>query len=58
MATGTRRKREKQQNLWIAASDVVETPGNAFYDRLNEILDAHKFDGKVEQLCRKFVTIT
>jgi transposase len=54
MAMGTRRKRERQQELWIASSDVVETPGNAFYDRLNQILDAHKFDGKVEYLCRKF----
>ena len=54
MAMGTRRKRERQRDLWIATSDVVETPGNAFYDRLNQILDAHKFDGRVEQLCRKF----
>jgi transposase len=54
MAMGTRGKRERQQDLWIAASDVVETPGNAFYGRLSQILDAHKFDGKVEQLCRKF----
>ena len=29
---GTRRKRERQQDLWIATSDVVETPANAFYD--------------------------
>jgi transposase len=54
MAMGTRRKRERQQDLWIAASDVVETPGNAFYDRLNQILERHKFDAKVERLCRKF----
>jgi transposase len=54
MAMGTRRKRERQQDLWIASSDVVETPGNAFYDRLNQILDAHKFDGKVEHLCRRY----
>jgi hypothetical protein len=33
---------------------VVETPANAFYDRLNQILDQHKFDAKVERLCRKF----
>jgi transposase len=32
----------------------VETPGNAFYDRLNSILDDHKFDRRVEHLCRKF----
>jgi transposase len=54
MAMGTRRKREKQQDLWIAAKDVVQTPGNAFYDRLNQILETHKFDTKVEWLCRKF----
>src|SRR5437763_6581744 len=53
MAMGTR-KRERQQDLWIATKDVVETPANAFYDRLNQILDEHKFDAKVERLCRKF----
>ena len=51
---GTRQKRERQQGLWIATGDIVETPGNAFYDRLNQILDGHKFDAKVERLCRKF----
>jgi len=54
MAMGTRRKRERQQDLWIATSDVVETPGHAFYDRLNQILNEHKFDEKVERLCQKF----
>src|SRR6266404_5870658 len=54
MAMGTRRKRERQQDLWIATSDVVETPANAFYDRLNQILDEHKFDAKVERLCQRF----
>jgi hypothetical protein len=54
MAMGTRRKRERQEDLWIATSDVVETPANAFYDRLNQILDEHKFDAKVEHLCQKF----
>jgi transposase len=52
MAMGTRR--ERQQDMWMATSDVVETPANAFYDRLNQILDEHKFDAKVERVCRKF----
>jgi len=56
MAMGTRRQRERQQDLWIASSEVVQTPGNAFYDRLNAILDEHKFDRRVEHLCRKFYT--
>src|SRR6516165_5452112 len=54
MAMGTRRKRERQQGLWIATRDVVVPAGNAFYDRLNGILDEHKFDRRVEHLCRKF----
>jgi len=54
MAMGTGKKRERTLDLWIAASAVVEPPGNAFYDRVNQILDAHKFDQKVEMLCRKF----
>jgi len=54
MAMGTRKKRERQQDLWIATSAVVQSPGHAFYDRLNEILDEHHFDQKVEALCRKF----
>ena len=53
MAMGTR-KRERQRDFWIATSEVVETPGNAFYDRLNAILDEHKFDRRVEHLCRKY----
>lgn len=51
---GTRRQRERQQDLWIATGDVVQTPGNAFYDRLNAILAGHQFDRRVEHLCRKF----
>ncbi|HEU0142646.1 MAG TPA: transposase, partial [Bryobacteraceae bacterium] len=54
MAMGTRKKRERQEGLWIASNAVVEPPGNVFYDRLNRILDEHKFDQKVEALCRKF----
>jgi transposase len=54
MAMGTRQKRERQQDLWIATSEVVRTPGNAVYDQLNAILDEHKFDQRVEYLCRKF----
>jgi transposase len=53
MAMG-RRKKERQQEFWIASQDVVKSPGNALYDRLNSILDQHKFDQKVEVLCRKF----
>lgn len=51
---GTRRKRERQQGLWIASSEVMQTPANAFYDRLNQILEQRHFDRHVEQLCRRY----
>src|SRR3954464_2869236 len=54
MAMGTRKGRERQSDMWIATSAIVETPGNAFYDRLKKILREHKFDARVEALCRKF----
>src|ERR1039458_4004258 len=54
MAMGTRKRRERQQPLWIASNDVVRTPANPFYERLNAILDAHGFERKVEQLCRRY----
>jgi len=56
MAMGRRKKRERQQELWIASSDVVRTPANAFYDRLNEVLDKNQFDRRVEHLCRRYYT--
>ncbi|HXM66483.1 MAG TPA: transposase [Candidatus Acidoferrum sp.] len=54
MAMGTRKRRERQQEFWIPTNTVVEPPGNAFYDQLNRILGEHKFDQRVEALCRKF----
>jgi transposase len=51
---GTRKKRERQKEFWIATSDVVQSPGNAFYDRLKAILDKRRFDVHVERLCRRY----
>jgi transposase len=48
------KRKEKQQALFIAAADVFTGPRNAFYDRLNGILDEHKFDRRVEALCRRY----
>ena len=54
MAMGTRKKRERQQSLWIPTSEVVAPPRHVFYDQLNAILDQHKFDARVEHLCQRF----
>jgi transposase len=54
MAMGTRKKRERQEDLWVASSEIVGTPAHAFYDRLNEVLKQHHFDRNVERLCRRY----
>ena len=54
MAMGTRKRRERQNDLWVVTSDVVGGPANAFYDRLNQVLDQHHFDRNVENLCRRY----
>src|SRR5213080_79843 len=52
MAMG-KRKRE-QAPLWIPTTELPVSPGQPFYVRLNEILDAAGFDRFVEEQCRPF----
>jgi len=51
---GTKRQRERQSELWIATADIMQAPGHAFYDRLNELLREYRFDDRVEHLCRRY----
>lgn len=51
---GKRTQGERQSELWIATSEIVQTPGHVFYDRLNELLRRHGFDACVEHLCRRY----
>ncbi len=53
MAMG-QRKRERQETFWVPASELPQTPGHPFYERLNKILDGQGFDRFVEERCRKF----
>jgi hypothetical protein len=57
MAMGTRQKRERQEELWVITNEVVSSPAHVFYDRLNQILDQHHFDQKVERLCTRCFTV-
>jgi len=51
---GTRRKRERQENLWVVRDEIAVAPSHAFYERLNEVLERHNFDYNVEHLCRRY----
>jgi hypothetical protein len=48
MAMGTRKQREKQEGIWIAHTELAAAPGHPFYQKLNELLEAERFDEFVE----------
>jgi len=52
MAMG--RKREQQQQLWIAATELPRTRRHVFYDRVNGILRKEGFDAFAEAECLHF----
>jgi len=54
MAMGRRKGRERQRDLWIAASELPKSGGHPFYQRLSELLDEHEFDAFVEGECERF----
>jgi len=49
MAMG--RREAGQASMWVLTQDLARSPGHAFYDKLNEVLDAGGFDRFVEELC-------
>lgn len=54
MAMGKRRKRERQEEMWVSTGSLVETPRHSFYERLEELLRRHRFDVVVEHLCGRY----
>lgn len=58
MAMGRRKDRARTPGLWIAANELPATGGHPFYQRLNQILDAHAFDDFVEGQCAPFYATT
>lgn len=35
---------EKQDEIWIAHTELARSPGHPFYERLNEVLESAGFD--------------
>jgi transposase len=54
MAMGRRTDQARTPALWIATNDLPATGGHPFYQRLNQVLDAHDFDTFVEVQCVSF----
>jgi transposase len=54
MAMGTRKNRQRQEQLWVAHAEMATGPGHPFYKRLNQLLDGEKFDEFCERECAQF----
>src|SRR5215831_4509518 len=54
MAMSKRSGGEKQEDIWIAHTELAVAPGHPFYKRLNELLEGARFDEFVEGLCVGF----
>jgi len=52
MAMG--RRKPKQQGLWLSTDEIAKPASHPFYVKVNEVLNQHKFDRKVEHLCQRF----
>ena len=53
MAMG-KRESEHQSGLWLVTSELAQSPGRPFYERLNAVLGEAKFDTRAEELCQPF----
>ena len=54
MAMSKRSGGEKQEDIWIAHTELAVAPGHPFYKRLNELLESAGFDEFVKGLCARF----
>src|SRR6201987_3283259 len=54
MGMGTRRRRQRQEQMWIAQQELAKGPAHPFYKRVNELLEKRKFDEFAERECAKF----
>ena len=54
MAMGRRKDRARTPGVWIATNELPKTGGHPFYQRLNQVLEAHAFDAFVEAQCAPF----
>jgi len=53
MAIG-KRKRKRQEALWIPTNEIPNAPAHPFYRSLSKVLTKHGFDDFVEEMCAKF----
>jgi transposase len=52
MAMG--RRKPKQQIMWVDSSEIPKAASHPFYAQVNDVLERHKLDRRLEHLCRRF----
>lgn len=52
MALGKRK--DEQQEMWVATTSLPRSQGHAFYRKLNQVLAAAEFDRTAESICRPY----
>ena len=57
MGMGTRRRRERQEQMWIAHQELAKGPAHPFYQRVSDLLEEKKFDEFAEKECAKFYAV-
>ena len=53
-----KRRREQQDTFWVATEQLGSGPRNAFYDRLNQLLEEVEFDKKLERAAKPYYKST
>ena len=54
MWMGTRKRRQREEQLWVTHTELAVAPGDPFYRKLNELLDGKGFDEFCEGECAEF----
>src|SRR6202023_3241140 len=54
LGLGRRRRRQRQERLWISHKELANGPAHPFYKRVNELLEAERFDEFAEKECARF----
>lgn len=52
MAMGKRKA--KQRELWVSTNEIPKAASHPFYAKVNEVLERHQVDRRLEHLCRRF----
>jgi transposase len=55
MAMGRKKRAGKQRPLFVATSEIARpAAANQFYETLNKLLSLHRFDERIEYLCKRY----